>query len=255
MSEVMTCSTVDEKFSFSKSKREQMQTKKESDQLTGSDIEDESTLSFNDKLDIASIKSSENTICGSDDSAVSHSNSAKNSNNVTEDVQDSANSTIKSDTSCEDYEYMTTETTMIDTTYNTSQSRVNDVNVLSNSQCASSLNAENDSDSKRVVVQILSSDTKDSTKSMGVFENKSVNENQSTNNCFRDDICKLLTRPSSRPALDYGSDTLEEKDLKETLNVPHNSVQKNSSIKSSTSKYFINLRIYHLYSRVQTIYK
>lgn len=253
MSEVMTCSTVDEKFSFSKSKREQMQTKKESEQLTGSDIEDENTLTFNDKLDIASIKSSENTICGSDDSAVSHSNSAKNSSNATEDVQDSASSTIKSDTSCEDYEYMATETTMIDTTYNASQSH--DINTLSNSQCVSSLNTENDSDSKRVVVQILSSDTKDSTKSMGVFENKSVNENQSTNNCFRDDVCKLLTRPSSRPSLDYGSDTLEEKDLKETLNVPHNSAQKNSSIKSSTSKYFTNLRINHLYNRVQIIYK
>ena len=236
MSEVMTCSTVDEKFSFSKSKREQFQAKKETDLLAGSDIEDESTLSFNDKLDIASIKSSENTICGSDDSVVSHLNSGKNSTNVTDDVQDSANSTIKSDTSCEDYEYMTTETTMIDTAYNAPQSNVHDVNVLKNSHCESSSNPENDIDSKKVVVQILSSDTKDSTKSIGVFENKIANENQS-NHCFRDDVCKLLT--SSRHSLDYGSDTLEEKDLKEALNVPHNSVKKMSSIKCSMSKLFI----------------
>lgn len=236
MSEVMTCSTVDEKFSFSKSKRQQFLAKKESDRLASSDIEDESTLSFNDKLDIASIKSSENTICGSDDS-VSHQNSCKNSAIITDDVQDSANSTIKSDTSCEDYEYMTTETTMIDPAYSTSQSNVHehDMTTSKSNQCVNSLNAENNIDSKRVVVQILSSDTKDSTKSISVLENKTINENQS-NNCFRDDVCKLFT--SSRHSLDYGSDTVEEKDLKEPVNESHKSVKNISSNKSSTSKHF-----------------
>lgn len=213
MTEIMT---VSESFSYSKSEFEKIPLQKKSNMLVDNDAEDESTLSFNSKSDIACEKSSDSTICGSDDSAVSDIQSPSKLSAVRDHAHDSTNSTVRSELSCEDRESLTTETAARTATNSISHPDKFDSKLLQdNKKCTSSRNIDN----KRVVVQILTSRPKEIVKPEIIFVSKSTNENQCIDS-FRDDVCKLLTKPG--PTLDYGSDTIEDKEFKD---VSSNSLQ------------------------------
>lgn len=244
MTKVVVQSTVGKSFPFSDSKLKLTHAQNERTKIIDdyNDL-DENTILFNDKMAVDSEGSSENTICGSN----TYDSEMTDTQMTAENSQDSSSQGVQKEIIGKGFKYVSTKTTVINRTYNlisqSAVSRVKAIPAVTNNHINHESLKSNDTDKSRVVVQILTSDAKNSLKSQTITETKSAHVENQTTHSFRDDVFKILSTPQSTK-FKFGVNNNEEKQNKQqekeissTPNKSHFLQAKSTKTKGHPSKY------------------
>lgn len=234
----MVNSAHDENYSFSDTKY-QRNALEEGTTLLNNNAFDENTIIFNDKMDECSSKSSQSTICDSNSNVIVGNNSeisAQNIKEIAKGIQNSRFGAFGKEIICKGFEYRTAETTVINTITGVSKVPTFDGHINSNGIGSDA------SEKSKVVVQILTSNTKPTKKPQTVVENKSAYYENQNNHSFRDDVFKILSKSQST-TFKFEENSKENTKLSDSSkDASHFESESNTSRKPRSSKFGVKKR-------------